>query len=93
MFPARTRQEPLPAGTLQKTCKAVVRQSGRHTDASIHTRRHSYATHLWERGVSLRVMQEILGHKSPRSHGAVYTPDATSLRCRARRSQRPHGRS
>jgi integrase/recombinase XerD len=42
-----------------------VRQSGLAKDASIHTRRHSDATHLVERGVSLRVMQDLLGHKSP----------------------------
>jgi integrase/recombinase XerD len=45
----------------------VVRQSGIPKDASIHTLRHSYVTHLLERGVSLRVIQELLGHKSPRT--------------------------
>jgi integrase/recombinase XerD len=46
LFPARDQQTPLPATTLQKTFKLVVRQSGLAKDASIHTLRHSYATHL-----------------------------------------------
>jgi integrase/recombinase XerD len=67
VFPARHRSVPLSSTALQKTFKAVVRQSGIPKDASIHTLRHSYATHLLERGVSLRVIQELLGHKSPRT--------------------------
>ena len=46
LFPARHQPTPLPATTLQKTFKLVVRQSGLAKDASIHTLRHSYATHL-----------------------------------------------
>jgi integrase/recombinase XerD len=67
VFPARDRAAPLSPPALQKTFKAVVRQSGIPKDASIHTLRHSYATHLLERGVSLRVIQELLGHRSPRT--------------------------
>jgi integrase/recombinase XerD len=40
-FPARHPQTPLPATTLQKTLKRVVRQSGLAKDASVHTLRHS----------------------------------------------------
>jgi integrase/recombinase XerD len=67
LFPARHQQTPLPATTLQKTFKLVVRQRGMAKEASIHTLRHSYATHLLERGVSLRVIQALLGHQSPRT--------------------------
>jgi len=67
VFPARDGSAPLPATSLQKTFKAVVRQSGIPKDASIHTLRPSDATHLLERGVALRSIQELLGHRSPRT--------------------------
>jgi integrase/recombinase XerD len=55
-----------------------VRQSGLSKDASIHTPRHAYATHLLERGVSLRVIQALLGHKnlSPTARYTHLTPKA-----------------
>jgi integrase/recombinase XerD len=46
VFPARDGSAPLSPTSLQKTFKAVVRQSGIPKDASIHTLRHAYATHL-----------------------------------------------
>jgi integrase/recombinase XerD len=73
VFPARDGPAPLSPTSLQQTFNAVVRQSGLPTDASIHTLRHAYATQLVERGVSLRVMQELLGPRSPRTT-ARYTP-------------------
>jgi len=72
LFPSREGTEPLGSTSLQKTFSAVVRDSGLQKHASIHTLRHSYATHLLERGVSLRVIQDVLGHQSPQTT-AIYT--------------------
>ena len=67
LCPARHRPMPLSATSLPKTFKAVVRQRRIPKDASIHTLRPSEATPLVERGVSRRVSQELLGHRSLRT--------------------------
>ena len=62
----RTEQAPHPS-LLQRTFKAALREVGLFKPASVHTLRHSYATHLVEAGVSIRVIQETLGHTSVRT--------------------------
>lgn len=47
---------------LQKAVKRGVIQAGIDKKASCHTLRHSFATHMLENGVNIRVLQELLGH-------------------------------
>ena len=50
--------------SIQKAVKNAVRKAGIVKNATVHTLRHSFATHLLMNGVNIREIQELLGHKN-----------------------------
>jgi len=65
--PQGARGQPMSESGVQRAFKAALRASGVAKAATVHTLRHSYATHLLEGGVNLRVIQAYLGHSSPQT--------------------------
>jgi integrase/recombinase XerD len=59
-----TASRPRDESGVQKAFRKALAESGVNKTASVHTLRHSWATHLLEAGVNLRLIQAWLGHKS-----------------------------
>ena len=67
LFPSRSGQTAITTGSVRRYLKAALYESDINKNVSCHTLRHSYATHLLEKGVDIRVIQALLGHRSLKS--------------------------
>ena len=72
LFPGRNPVEPLPARQLCRVVRAAAQAAGITKRVSPHTLRHSFATHLLEQGVDIRVIQTLLG-RAKLDTTALYT--------------------
>jgi len=76
LFPGRNPVQPMTTRQLNRACHAAAEAAGIEKNVSPHTLRHSFATHLLEQNVDIRVIQVLLGHAKLDST-ALYTRVAT----------------
>ena len=78
MFPGRDRINPMTTRQLNRVCHMAAELAGLPAWVAPHTLRHSFATHLLEQNIDIRVIQVLLGH-SKLDTTARYTQVATNI--------------
>jgi len=67
LFEGQSKGKPIARTTIQKVFKNSCKKTGINKQATVHSLRHSFATHLLESGVNLKIIQSLLGHSSLRT--------------------------
>jgi site-specific recombinase XerD len=85
LFPGRDETKPIDVQVLYSACRSATAAAGLAKRVTVHTLRHSFATHLLENGVDIRIIQVLLGHNNL-SSTARYTQVSSGL---IRRTESP----
>lgn len=64
LFNGKEKGKPLGHGAVQQTFRLAMKKAKINKEASVHTLRHTYATHLLEDGVDIVTIKELLGHSN-----------------------------
>lgn len=80
LFPGRSTEKPITERALRYACRQAAKTAKITKRVTIHTLRHSFATHLLEQGAELRTIQVLLGHRSSRTTER-YTHVSTKTLC------------
>ena len=78
LFPGRNPAQPLTTRQLNRVCHAAAQMAEVNKRVSLHTLRHSFATHLLEQNTDVRVIQVLLGHAKLETT-VLYTQVATKM--------------
>jgi site-specific recombinase XerD len=97
LFPGRSDHQPLTTRQFGRLFKEATKAAGLRKTLSLHSLRHSFATHLLENGKDIRLIQALLGHEKLETT-ARYTRVATGIIAKiesplARLSARRHRRA
>jgi integrase len=77
LFPGRDGEHPINPTVLHAACRSACAAAGLNKRVTVHTLRHSFATHLLESGTDIRIIQALLGHRNVNTT-ARYAHVATS---------------